>query len=73
MKTKLTLTIEDELIPQAKEYAHRRGASLSSLLEQAIRKMTQEEGVPFSRRWRGKLKASGKSSLRYKTLAKRYL
>ncbi len=73
MKTKLTLTIENDLIPRAKDYAHRQGASLSALLEKAIRKMTQAEEFTFSKRWRGKFKAAGRSSPRYKTLSERYL
>ena len=73
MKTKLTLTIEKDLIPQAKRYAQARGASLSGLVEKALQDITQTEEIPFSKRWRGKFKASRRASSRYKLLSRRYL
>lgn len=41
MKTKLTVTIDSELVPLAKKYANSQGVSLSSLIEQALRDMTK--------------------------------
>lgn len=73
MKTKLTLTIEKNLIPRAKRYAEARGDSLSGLVEKALQDITQTEEIPFSRRWRGKFKASRQVSSRYKLLSQRYL
>ena len=35
-KTKLTVTIDSEVLPRAKEYARTRGVSLSSLVEQSL-------------------------------------
>lgn len=35
-KTKLTVTIDSEVLPRAKEYARTRGVSLSSLIEDAL-------------------------------------
>jgi hypothetical protein len=73
MKTKLTLTIEEDLIPRAKRYAQARRDSLSGLVERALQDLTQTQEVPFSKRWRGKFKASRRASTRYKALARRYL
>ena len=36
-KTKLTVTIDSEVLPRAKEYARAKGVSLSSLIEDALR------------------------------------
>lgn len=73
MKTKLTLTIDEDLIPRAKRYAEARGDSLSSLVEKALQGLTQTKGIPFSARWRGKFKPSRRASIRYKALSRRYL
>jgi len=73
MKTKLTLTIDEDLIPQAKRYAEARRDSLSGLVEKALQDLTQTQEISFSKRWRGKFKASRRSSTRYKALSRRYL
>jgi hypothetical protein len=73
MKTKLTLTIDEDLIPQAKRYAEARRVSLSGLVEKALQDLTQTQATPFSKRWRGKFKPSRRASTRYKALARRYL
>ena len=73
MKTKLTLTIEKGLIPQAKRYARARGESLSGLVEKAIQDISQTYETSFSKQWRGKFKASRHGSARYKALSRRYL
>ena len=73
MKTKLTLTIEEDLIPQAKRYAEAQKDSLSGLVEKALRDLTRTKEIPFSKRWRGKFKASRRASTRYRALARRYL
>ena len=74
MKAKLTITIAEELVPRAKQYARDRGLSLSELVESSLRIVTEEtEGTSFSQRWRGKFQAAGGSSDRYNALAKRYL
>ena len=75
MKAKLTLTIDGALLPVAKRYAGLRGISLSQVVEQTLRKLT-EAATPdrrFSRRWRGALAPATKDSARYRMLAKRYL
>jgi hypothetical protein len=48
MKTKLTLTIDEDLIPQAKRYAEARRDSLSGLVEKALQDLTQTQEIPFS-------------------------
>ena len=73
MKTKLTLTIDAELLPRAKRYARARGVSLSSLVEDALRGMTSKEAPSFVDRWRGRFEAASKGDERFRALAEKYL
>lgn len=74
MKTKLTLTVDRDLLPKAKRYARRRGVSLSELVESAMRQLTDEQGeATFAQRWRGKFVAVRRTDERYRALAKKYL
>jgi hypothetical protein len=73
MKIKLTLTIDEDLISQAKRYAEARRDSLSGLVEKALQDLTQSQEIPFSKRSRRKFKASRRVSTRYKALSRRYL
>ena len=73
MKAKLTVTIDEELIPRAKEHARSQGVSLSDLIERALRGLTLEQRRSFSARWRGRLKAARRKGDRYKALAEKYL
>ena len=43
MKAKLTITIDSDVLPLARRYAQSKGVSLSSLIEQALREMTNEQ------------------------------
>lgn len=43
MNTKLTLTIEQSVIEKAKKYARNRERSLSDLIENYLKALTQEE------------------------------
>jgi len=43
MNTKLTLTIEKEIIEEAKEYAKEKGQSLSDLVENYFKLLTKDE------------------------------
>lgn len=43
MTTKLTLTIEQDVIKTAKIYAHKKGRSLSELIENYLRTLTDKE------------------------------
>ena len=75
MKTKLTITIDSELVPLAKKYAKSQGVSLSSLVEQALRDMTkeQEQEPSFVEKWRGKFKLAERGTPRYEALVRKYL
>ncbi|HXJ78787.1 MAG TPA: DUF6364 family protein [Candidatus Methylomirabilis sp.] len=73
MKAKLTVTIDEELIPKAKERARAQGVSLSDLIERALRGLTLEERPPFSARWHGRFKAARRKDDRYRALAAKYL
>ncbi len=43
MNTKLTLTIEQEIIKRAKDYAKERNRSLSDIIENYLKSLTKEE------------------------------
>ena len=73
MKTKVTLTIDEELVPRAKALARGRAISLSQLVEDHLRELAGAQGAPFSKRWRGKLTATDRVDERYRALAKKYL
>lgn len=45
MNTKLTLTIEQEIIEKAKEYAKGKNRSLSDIIENYLKILTKEEGA----------------------------
>lgn len=72
MKTKLTITVDEEVLPRAKAYARARGESLSRVIECALRELTSDEAPPFSNRWRGKLQASERDDERYRHLSGKY-
>ena len=73
MKTKLTVTIDSELVPRAKRYARAQGVSLSALIEGALRDMTGDERESFASRWRGKFEAVPEDDPRFHYLAGKYL
>lgn len=74
MKTKLTITVDAEVVPVAKRYARGRGVSLSSLIEASLREMVRDEAASFTERWRGQFRAAGRDDdPRYETLAGKYL
>ncbi len=77
MKTKLTVTIDQELIPRAKQYARARGVSLSSLIESALRALDLLERGSFSSKWRGRFEVSSANqdptSPRFEKLSERFL
>ena len=76
MKSKLTITVDSEILPLAKQYAKRKGVSLSSLIEVALREMTKEQEPSFSEKWRGRIKNMTDEeidSARYEFLARKYL
>ena len=71
-KSKLTVTVDRDLIPRAKRYAKSRGVSLSSLIEDALRGLTEGAEAPFSDRWRGRFELSCRDEERYRALADKY-
>lgn len=73
MKKKLTITIDEDLIPRAKRYARRRRVSLSSLIEDALARMTDTPETSFVQRWRGSFEAVTEGDERYRALAEKYL
>ena len=73
MKSKLTITVDAELIPAAKQFARSQGVSLSSLVEKALREATEKPEPPFSERWRGKFEAVEGDDPRFEHLARKYL
>lgn len=50
-KTKLTVTIDSEVLPRAKEYARTRGVSLSSVIEQILRDALEADSPPEGTSW----------------------
>ncbi len=73
MKRKLTITVDEELIPVAKRHARSRGISLSSLIENSLREATTQRSESFAARWRGKFRPTERNDPRYDALAKKYL
>lgn len=73
MKRKVTVTLDERLIPRAKALARRRGLSLSALIERALREQAPSDEQPFSTRWRGKFRPADRRDERYRTLARKYL
>lgn len=45
MTTKLTLTMEDQVIDSAKAYARKKGESLSGIVENYLKSITAQEGA----------------------------
>jgi len=81
MNTKLTLTIEQKIVSKAKVYAKRKGHSLSDIIENYLKVVTQDglksdiEITPIVKSLRGSFKAP--SDFNYKkelskSLSKKY-
>ena len=74
MKKKLTITVDADLLPRAKQYARSHGVSLSSLIEAALRgEVAMGDASSFASRWRGRFEAARRDDARYETLARKYL
>ncbi|MEZ4272512.1 MAG: DUF6364 family protein [Myxococcota bacterium] len=76
MKQKLTVTVDEQLIPKAKRYARQKGISLSELIERRLAAVCGDsEKTSFSSRWRGQMKpkAVNNQDERYKRLANKHL
>lgn len=74
MKTKVTVTLDEHLVPHAKRLAKNQGISLSRLVEEALRERVEPADEPsFSERWRGKFHAREGGDRLYERLAEKYL
>lgn len=73
MKRKLTITIDEAVIPRAKRYARRRGVSLSAVVEEALVRMTEGGESGFVERWQGRFEPLTEGDERYRALAEKYL
>ncbi len=73
MKTKLTVTIDPDLLPLAKLYAKSQGKSLSSLIEDTLRELSASGGKSFSEQWTGTLRQAKQGDARFESLSKKYL
>jgi len=72
MKSKLNLTIDQDLIPLSKKYARSQSISISKLVEDFLRKVTQKRNPTFSEKWRGQFKVARKRGARYDKLKHRF-
>ncbi len=73
VKTKLTITVDDEVVPRAKRYARSQGTSLSGLIERKLREVSAPAGETFASRWRGRFRPTRRKDERFRQLAKKYL
>ena len=82
MNTKLTLTIEQSIIQKAKDYAKKKGRSLSDIVENYLKAITKEELeenieiTPVVKSLRGSFKALGNVDYKKeltKRLSEKYL
>ena len=73
MKRKLTVTVDDALLNDAKRFARSRGLSLSALIETSLRDSLANDAPTFAERWRGKIRAAERGDPRYEALARKYL
>ena len=73
MKKKLTITVDEDLLPRAKGYARSRGVSLSSLIEASLREIATGDTPSFASRWRGRFEAARRDDDRYRELARKHL
>ena len=73
VKQKLTLTVDENLLPVAKRFAKSQGLSLSLLVERQLREVAASDEPSFASRWRGKFRPAERNDARYDFLAKKYL
>ena len=73
MKTKLTVTIDEEVLPKAKQFARSQGVSLSQLIEATLKDLSSKKQPSFAKRWRGKFQPAKRTDDRFTRLSKKYL
>ena len=71
MKRKLTITVDEELVPRAKAEARRRGESLSGMVEGLLREAVSPGEPAFSERWRGRFHVEAPDDARARALLER--
>lgn len=76
MNTKLTLSIDEDVVQKAKDYAKANGRSLSDLIENYLRGITSENALsqvstPLSQQLLGAFRTDEEVSI-LKTLSKKY-
>jgi Ribbon-helix-helix protein, copG family. len=71
MRTKLTVTIDEDLLPRAKRHAKARGTSVSRLIEDALRAATGDE-QDFVEKWRGRFTMTQRDETRFRYLKEKY-
>ncbi len=72
MKTRITLSLDADLVAQASEQAQRRGVSLASFVEDALRTVTSDAPVSIVDRWAGRFTLADRGDARYEALAAKY-
>ena len=72
MKTKLTISVERDLIAKAKKAARSHRTSLSQIVEEHFKDVTSGNDVPFSTRWRGRFEIKTDRSARMNYLLKHH-
>ncbi len=73
MQQKLTVTLDDTLIHDAKRHARLRGLSLSALVETSLRESLADGAPSFATRWRGHFRPAQRDDQRYQALARKYI
>lgn len=56
MRTKLTITVDENIIPKLKIYARSQNTSLSQLIEDNLRHFVTPDKLSFTQKWRGRFK-----------------
>jgi hypothetical protein len=72
VKTKLTITVDADILPRAKRYARSRGVSLSSLINASLPEMAADEAPSFVDRWRGAFEPAQKGDAHCEALADKH-
>ena len=78
MKNRHTFTLDPEITLHAKRLAHKRGTSLSSLVETLLakeigyKKERLTDTPSFSERWAGKMELAEKDDPRFHALKSKY-
>ncbi len=73
MKTKLTISVEKNLIAKAKQTARGQNTSVSQIVEDHLKDLTSRKESSFSTRWRGYFKIRSDSSDRMNYLLSHHL